>query len=75
MGRYVTPDVPLRSSGNVLNRDSITIGEALEATALSCGDKPVDQGDAAGNNEITPGGVASMAQSAADVNPIHLLFF
>ncbi|XP_075640408.1 LOW QUALITY PROTEIN: late embryogenesis abundant protein D-34 [Castanea sativa] len=79
LGRYVTPDVPLWSSGNVLNRDSITIGEALEATALSCGDKPVDQGDAVaiqaaemratGTNEITPGGVASMAQySAADVN-------
>ncbi|KAK9984221.1 hypothetical protein SO802_033746 [Lithocarpus litseifolius] len=61
----------LRSLGNVLNRDSITIGEALEATALSCGDKLVDQGDAVaiqaaemratGTNEITPGGVASMA--------------
>nr|POE78592.1 late embryogenesis abundant protein d-34 [Quercus suber] len=61
------------------NRNSITVGEALEAAALSCGDKPVIQGGAAAiqaaemratrTNEITPGGVASMAQYAADINP------
>ncbi|KAK7814162.1 late embryogenesis abundant protein d-34 [Quercus suber] len=71
LGRYVTPDVPLSST--------VTIGEALEAAALSCGDKPVIQGGAAAiqaaemratrTNEITPGGVASMAQYAADINP------
>ncbi|KAK7840424.1 late embryogenesis abundant protein d-34 [Quercus suber] len=76
LGRYVTPDVPLKYPGNVLNRDSISIGEA---TTLSCGYKSVDQGDAVaiqaaemraiGTNEITPSGVASMAQSAANVNP------
>ncbi|KAI3928946.1 hypothetical protein MKW92_018587 [Papaver armeniacum] len=56
----------------------ITIGEALEATALTAGDKPVDQSDAAaiqaaevratGRNVITPGGVAAAAQAAATYN-------
>ncbi|KAI3924980.1 hypothetical protein MKX01_009808 [Papaver californicum] len=56
----------------------ITIGEALEATALTAGDKPVDQSDAAaiqaaevratGRNVITPGGVAAAAQAAATFN-------
>lgn len=40
------PDVLLGSLGNVTNRDVITIiGEVLEATAHSCNDKPVNQGD------------------------------
>lgn len=79
----MTPDVPLKSAVGALNRDAITIGEALEASALSAGDKPVDQSDAAaiqvaemratGTNEVTPGGVASMAQSAADLNPRIML--
>ncbi|XP_061972550.1 late embryogenesis abundant protein D-34-like [Populus nigra] len=56
----------------------ITIGEALEATALSCGQKPVEWSDAAaiqaaevratGLTTITPGGVAAAAQSAATIN-------
>jgi hypothetical protein len=84
VGRYVTPDVPLRSAAPALGRrDAVTIGEALEASALLAGDKTVDQSDAAaiqaaevratGTNEVTPGGVASMAQSAADVNPRIML--
>ncbi|XP_052192660.1 late embryogenesis abundant protein 47 isoform X2 [Diospyros lotus] len=54
---------------------SITIGEALEATALTSGRKPVDYSDAAaiqaaevratGRANIVPGGVAAAAQSAA----------
>ncbi|KAG7014451.1 hypothetical protein SDJN02_24628, partial [Cucurbita argyrosperma subsp. argyrosperma] len=58
--------------------DSITIGEALEASAISAGDKPIDQSDAAaiqaaevratGKNEITPGGIGAEAQSAASLN-------
>lgn len=59
--------------------DTITIGEALEATALSeAGDKPVEKSDAAaiqaaevratGNSQIVPGGVAATAQSAATIN-------
>ncbi|CAL2280833.1 unnamed protein product [Prunus armeniaca] len=67
------------SPGGVLDRDAITIGEALEATALSAGDKPIDRSDAAviqaaemkatGRTEIAPGGVAAMAEYAASVNP------
>lgn len=61
-----------------VRESSITIGEALEATAQTAGDKPVGQSDAAaiqaaearatGSNVITPGGLASMAQSAAAFN-------
>ncbi|KAF9681680.1 hypothetical protein SADUNF_Sadunf05G0027300 [Salix dunnii] len=56
----------------------ITIGEALEDTALSCGQRPVEWSDAAaiqaaevratGRTTITPGGVAAAAQSAATIN-------
>ncbi|XP_022156725.1 late embryogenesis abundant protein 47-like [Momordica charantia] len=56
----------------------ITIGEALEATALAVGQKPVEWSDAAaiqaaevratGRMNITPGGVAATAQSAATLN-------
>nr|GMD61044.1 late embryogenesis abundant protein D-34-like [Ipomoea batatas] len=58
--------------------DGITIGEALEATAISAGDKPVDQSDAAaiqaaevratGLGQILAGGVGADAQRAADIN-------
>ncbi|CAN1271012.1 Late embryogenesis abundant protein 31 [Linum perenne] len=58
--------------------DGITVGEALEAAALSVGDKPVDQADAAAiqaaevraiqSNRIPAGGIAAMAQSAANQN-------
>ncbi|XVF42116.1 hypothetical protein PTKIN_Ptkin01aG0334200 [Pterospermum kingtungense] len=60
------------------NADAITIGEALEATALTAGKKPVEWSDAAaiqaaevratGRTSITPGGVAAAAQSAATLN-------
>jgi Seed maturation protein len=56
----------------------ITIGEALEATALTAGDKPVEKSDAAaiqaaevratGMNVTVPGGIAAQALSAADTN-------
>ncbi|XP_050383910.1 late embryogenesis abundant protein D-34-like [Argentina anserina] len=56
----------------------ITIGEALEATALTAGQKPVEWSDAAaiqaaevratGRTNIVPGGVAAAAQSAATLN-------
>lgn len=78
MGQYIEPQVPMRTPGAVLDRDSITIGEALEATALSLGDKPVDQSDAAaiqaaemraiGINLTQPGGIGAVAQSAATQN-------
>ncbi|XP_038899811.1 late embryogenesis abundant protein D-34-like [Benincasa hispida] len=78
VGQFVQPDVPMRSRGATLDNDSITIGEALEASAVSVGDKPVDQSDAAaiqaaevratGKNEIIPGGIGAEAQSAATLN-------
>ncbi|XP_031258331.1 late embryogenesis abundant protein 31-like [Pistacia vera] len=56
----------------------ITIGEALEATALTVGKKPVEWSDAAaiqaaevratGSINIVPGGIAAVAQSAATLN-------
>lgn len=59
-------------------RAEITIGEALEATALTAGHRPVDYSDAAaiqaaevratGRTNIVPGGVAAAAQSAATRN-------
>ncbi|XP_031131657.1 late embryogenesis abundant protein 47 [Ipomoea triloba] len=66
------------SPKNISKKVTITIGEALEATALTAGDKPVDYGDAAaiqaaevratGRTNIVPGGVAAAAQSAASRN-------
>lgn len=63
---------------SAVQQGAITIGEALEATAQTAGDKPVDQSDAAaiqaaevratGTNVITPGGLAASAQSAAAHN-------
>ncbi|XAR54551.1 hypothetical protein NMG60_11029737 [Bertholletia excelsa] len=57
---------------------NITIGEALEATAVTSGHRPVDYSDAAaiqaaevratGRTNIIPGGVAAAAQSAATRN-------
>lgn len=59
-------------------RGEITIGEALEATALTAGNRPIDYSDAAaiqaaevratGRTNIVPGGVAAAAQSAATRN-------
>lgn len=58
---------------------SITIGEALEATAFAAGNRPVDQSDAAaiqaaeiratGRGEVMPGGIGADAQAAAILNP------
>ncbi|XP_076907760.1 late embryogenesis abundant protein 47-like [Bidens hawaiensis] len=67
------------SSGEqILTQGHITIGEALEATALTAGSRPVDYSDAAaiqaaevratGRTNIVPGGVAAAAQSAATRN-------
>ncbi|XP_073036784.1 late embryogenesis abundant protein 47-like [Primulina eburnea] len=68
----ITCNVQVQQSGN------ITIGEALEATALTAGHQPVDYSDAAAiqaaevratrRTNIVPGGVAAAAQSAATRN-------
>ncbi|KAI7991403.1 Late embryogenesis abundant protein 31 [Camellia lanceoleosa] len=80
VGQYTQPGTGQGRSpaAPAINRDAITIGEALEASALSAGNKPVDQSDAAaiqaaemkatGSNEIASGGVAATAQSAATRN-------
>ncbi|XP_014511835.1 late embryogenesis abundant protein 47-like [Vigna radiata var. radiata] len=73
---------PLTSSSSVqdmgIGGGGITIGEALEATVLTAGKKPVEWSDAAaiqaaevratGRTNIVPGGVAAAAQSAATLN-------
>ncbi|KAL6901812.1 hypothetical protein ACP4OV_004688 [Aristida adscensionis] len=56
----------------------VTVGEALEATALAAGDVPVERSDAAaiqaaearatGLDANIPGGLAAQAQAAADAN-------
>ncbi|CAN4108637.1 unnamed protein product [Withania somnifera] len=66
------------SSESASGRANITIGEALEATVVTAGNKPVDYSDAAaiqaaevratGRTNIIPGGVAAAAQSAATRN-------
>ncbi|CAM8994728.1 unnamed protein product [Rhodiola kirilowii] len=80
LGQYVRPEaVEMKSPVSALDRDDvITIGEALEVTTMSAGDKIVDQSDAAaiqaaearatGSYTMTPGGVAAMAQSAVTLN-------
>lgn len=64
--------------GGFIQQNAISIGEALEASAQTAGDRPVDQSDAAaiqaaevratGSNVIVPGGLAATAQSAAAHN-------
>ncbi|XP_058770893.1 late embryogenesis abundant protein D-34-like [Vicia villosa] len=76
---FVEPDVPMNDPGLVLDKNAITIGEALEASALTrAGDKPLDHSDAAaiqaaemratGKNQTEPGGLGAIAQSAATRN-------
>ncbi|XP_030543436.1 late embryogenesis abundant protein D-34-like [Rhodamnia argentea] len=79
VGQYVEP-TPVQHSepAAVVEQSAITIGEALEAVALTVGGKPVEQSDAAaiqaaevratGSNVISPGGLAASAQSAAAHN-------
>ncbi|KAG2537952.1 hypothetical protein PVAP13_9NG319873 [Panicum virgatum] len=64
--------------GAVRDGTKITIGEALEATAFSAGDQPVEPSDAAaiaaaearasGADEAPPDGLAARARAAADAN-------
>lgn len=58
--------------------DAVTIGEALEATALSAGNKAIDKSDVAaiqaaedratGLGHLVPGGIGAEAESAAAYN-------
>ncbi|KAK7391925.1 hypothetical protein VNO78_20349 [Psophocarpus tetragonolobus] len=68
----------VQETGGGGSSSGITIGEALEATVLTAGDKAVEWSDAAaiqaaevratGRTNIVPGGVAAAAQSAATLN-------
>lgn len=72
------PDVPMNMGSAAIDGDPITIGEALEAAAISAGEKAVDQNDAdaisaaeiraTGEDSVRPGGVGATAQSAATLN-------
>lgn len=81
MGRYEEAKPVLQQGGGVGDlhqQGAITIGEALEATARTAGNKTVEQSDAAaiqaaevratGSNVQIPGGLAAQAQSAATLN-------
>ncbi|WVY98623.1 hypothetical protein V8G54_030774 [Vigna mungo] len=79
VGQFVEPEIPMKTPASAQERDAITIGEALEATAVAgAGDKPVDESDAAaiqvaemratGKNETESGGLGARAQSAATRN-------
>jgi len=67
---------------SAVDPDAVTIGEALEASAISSADKPIDLSDAAaiqaaemratGSNKIPQGGLGAEAQSAAARNA-HLM--
>ncbi|XP_072989096.1 late embryogenesis abundant protein D-34-like [Typha latifolia] len=75
VGQYVTADNP---GGGVPEGTKITIGEAMEAAALTAGDQPVEPSDlaaiqaaelrATGFDMPLPGGVADQAQAAASAN-------
>ncbi|MFS8022368.1 putative Late embryogenesis abundant protein, SMP subgroup [Helianthus anomalus] len=77
VGQYVHPTsapVSLKSGGEGL----VTMGEALEAAALSAAEKPVEQSDAAAiqaaevratkHMQVIPGGVVAKAHGAASQN-------
>ncbi|TKY51168.1 Late embryogenesis abundant protein D-34 [Spatholobus suberectus] len=76
--QYTEPTPVQAGRASAVRESAITIGEALEATAHTVGNKLVEQGDASaiqaaevratGSNVITPGGLAAMAQSAAAYN-------
>ncbi|CAO2818912.1 unnamed protein product [Amaranthus hypochondriacus] len=81
VGQYVEPDFTGVSVGHgapTLDREFVTIGEALEAVALSAGNHPVDSADAAaieaaekralGVDTLPKGGLGEEAHQAAEFN-------
>ncbi|KAK1373039.1 late embryogenesis abundant protein D-34-like [Heracleum sosnowskyi] len=77
VGQYVEPGkVHMAFPAGVLANDAITIGDALENTARTAGDKPVDQSDVAAiqaaevraSGFAHAGGVTAIAQSVANIN-------
>ncbi|XP_070044750.1 late embryogenesis abundant protein D-34-like [Nicotiana tomentosiformis] len=84
VGQYIYPseagdgERAARYPTTGVQSESTTIGEALEAVALTAGDKPIEQSDAAaiqaaevratGLGEVMPGGIGAEAQHAAAIN-------
>jgi hypothetical protein len=86
VGQYLAPDDAAAAGGGgggaggggAAGLTKVTIGEALEATAIAAGDVPVELSDAAavqaaearatGLDANVPGGLAAQAQSAAVAN-------
>ncbi|KAJ0981702.1 hypothetical protein J5N97_009957 [Dioscorea zingiberensis] len=79
--QYVRPEpVSATAPSGALQKEAISIGEALEAAAMTAGNKPMTLSDAAaiqaaeaiitGGSVPTPGGVAAEAQSAAAANEL-----
>ncbi|KAG9145322.1 hypothetical protein Leryth_008247 [Lithospermum erythrorhizon] len=77
IGQYTEPNPMMRSQRDT-KQSEITIGEALQATCQTAGNKPVEQSDAAaiqaaevratGSSVIVLGGLSASAQSAAAYN-------
>ncbi|XP_071719389.1 late embryogenesis abundant protein D-34-like [Rutidosis leptorrhynchoides] len=79
VGQYIRAD-PLSTAApeGSMGDDQVTIGEALEAAAISAGEKPIEQSDVAaiqaaevratGRMQVMPSGVAAKAQAAAAQN-------
>ncbi|XP_020228397.1 late embryogenesis abundant protein 3 [Cajanus cajan] len=77
-GVVLEPAVPTGLGSAAIDGDPITIGETLEAVAVSVGNKAVDQNDAdaiaaaeiraTGETTVRSGGVGETAQAAATLN-------
>lgn len=77
VGQYSVADQPMVMEEEDAS-SKVTIGEAMEAAALSAGDRPVDEADAQairaaeaqaqGAGKTMPGGLADQAQAAARAN-------
>ncbi|KAF7109659.1 hypothetical protein CFC21_109876 [Triticum aestivum] len=79
VGQYSVADQAMMQQQQVEEDTSkVTIGEAMEAAALSAGDRPLEEADAAairaaetqaqGADEVMPGGLADQAWAAASAN-------
>ncbi|CAM0910518.1 unnamed protein product [Alopecurus aequalis] len=80
VGQYSVADQAMMEQQQQVQEDAskVTIGEAMEAAALSSGNRPVEEADAAairaaetqamGASEVMPGGLADEAWAAASAN-------
>jgi hypothetical protein len=80
VGQYSVADQAMAQQPRQVEEDpnKVTIGEAMEAAALSAGERPVEEADAAairaaetqaqGADKVMPGGLADQAWAAASAN-------